>query len=207
MNNDKNKLEKFLPEFMAASFISKKVTANTIALINQFSRYFRNIRTQRQFYLDMLCLHLDIFHRLGVGLIKEDTNFESIPSAELVDERIGMISGMCVRLIEEHSKKFPFMVGIDLELLRDAHRKFYNWSVKFKKIYDKENALSVKFVSKQIVGFSIKGENTLVINFISKQIEKLSIKENDLDKFIFYLSDLIAQYLSDSRLNDILNVR
>ena len=158
MNNDKNKLEKFLPEFMAASFISKKVTASTIALINQFSRYFRDIRTQRQFYLDMLCLHLDIFHRLGAGLIKKDTHFESIPSAELVDERIGMISGMCVRLIEEHSKKFPFMGGIDLESLRDSYRKFHNWSVEFKKIYDKRNALSVKFVSKQIVGFSIKGD-------------------------------------------------
>lgn len=124
MNNDKNKLEKFLPEFMAALFFSKKVTANTIALINKFSRYFRNKKTQRQFYLDMLCLHLDIFHRLGVGLIKEDTNSESIPSTELVDERIGIISGMYVRLIEEHSKKFPFMEEIDLELLRDAHRKF-----------------------------------------------------------------------------------
>lgn len=71
MNNDKNKLEKLLPEFVAASFISKKTTASTIELVNQFSKYFRDIRTKRQFYLDMLCLYLDIFHCLGAGLIKE----------------------------------------------------------------------------------------------------------------------------------------
>ena len=114
---------------------------------------------------------------------------------------------MSANLIEKHSKEFPFMQGIGLELISSAFKKFHNWSVEFKKIYDKENALSVKFVSKQIVGLSIKGENTLVINFISKQIEKLSIKEVDLDKFIFWLSDLIAQYLSDSGFKGILNIR
>lgn len=204
MNKKKNKVDKYLPEFLAASFISKKVTASTITLINQFSRYLRDTTKQRQFYLDMLCLYLDIYHRLGAGLI--DPENVSVPSIELVDERIGIVVGMSANLIEKHSKEFPFMQGIGLELISSAFKKFHNWSVEFKSIYDKENALSVKFVSKQIVGFSIKGENTLVINFISKQIEKLSIKEVDLDKFIFWLSDLITQYLSDSGFKSILNI-
>lgn len=198
MNNEK-KLEEQSPQFFSASFISKSVTLSTSTLINQFPEYFQNTRTQRQFYLDMLCLHFDIYHRLGAGLI--DPEDVSVSSVKAVDERIGIVVGMSAALIKEHSKEFPFMQRISLELISSAFKKFHNWSVEFKKIYDKGNALSVKFVSKQIVGFSIKGENTLVINFISKQIEKLSIKEINLDKFIFYLSDLIAQYLSDSRLN------
>lgn len=204
MNKDKNKPEEVFPEFLVASFISKKATASTKALIDQFPKYFRNIKTQKQFYVDMLCLHIDIYHRLGAGLIKDK---KSIPSVEMLDERIGTIIGMCCRLIADHSKEFPFLQSIDLQFVRNIHRQFYNWSRQYEKIYDAKNELSVKFDSNQIVGYSIKGQNTLVINFVAKEIATLSVKENDLGKYTFWLSDLIAQYLCDPALESFLHIR
>ena len=189
------KYEELTPQFFSASFISKRATKNTFAIINQFPEYFQNIKTQRQFYLNMLCLYFDIFHRLGAGLIgTEDSN---IPSVKLMDERIGMVVGMSIPIIKGNSKKIPFMQKISLDLINSTFKEFHNWSLKFDEIYDKENALSVKYASKKIEGFSIKGENTLIINFISVQIEKLSVQEIDLGRFIFNLSDLIDQYLMD----------
>jgi hypothetical protein len=185
--------EESLSVFLAAQFISKEATVHTKVLVEQFPNYFLDMRIIRQFYADMLCLYVNIYHRLGAGMIKEK---KSILSVVTLDERIGFFMGTCCRIIEEHSKEFPFLQSISLQFLKDAYEEFHNWSRQYEIIYDAKNELSVKFDADQIVGFSFRGQNTLVINFIAKEIAAISIKENDLGKYIFRLSDLIAQYLS-----------
>lgn len=183
MNNEKNKLEAVLKP---ASFISLKATASTGVLINQFPNIFKNIETQKQFYLDMLCLHIDIYHRLGAGIINPNDD-KNIPSAEELDKRIGTVAGIALAYVNNQSKKSPFMEGIDIELLQDAFGKFHDWAVEFKNIHD--------------------GRSTLLSNFVSKWVETLSIAKGELDKFVFSLSDSIRQYLNDARFTEILNIK
>jgi len=187
--------EELLSIFLAAQFISKEATLNTKLLIKQFPNYFQDIRIARQFYVDILCLYVNIYHRLGEDMIKDK---KTIPSIVTLDERTGFFIGTCCRIIEEHSNEFPFLQSITLQFLMDTYKEFHNWSRQYEIIYDAKNELSVKFDSGQIVGFSFIGQNTLVINFIAKEIAAISIKENDLGKYIFRLSDLITRYLSDS---------
>jgi len=59
--------EELLSVFLAAQFISKKATLTTKVLIEQFPDYFRDMRIIRQFYIDMLCLYVNIYHRLGAA--------------------------------------------------------------------------------------------------------------------------------------------
>ena len=178
---EKDRLKK---ELKPASFIAFKVTASTCMLINEFPEYFQHVETQKQFYLDILCLHLDIYHRLGTGLIK--SGGKSVPSVDVLDERIGTIAGIALAYINNQSEKLPFMAEVDIKLLQDAFGKFHNWSVRFKNIDD--------------------GANTLLSNFVSMWVEKLSIAKDDLDKFVFYLSNSIRQYLKDPHFKDVLNV-
>jgi len=185
--------EELLSVFLAAQFISKEATVHTKVLIEQFPNYFLDMRTIRQLYVDILCLYVNIYHRLGAGMINEK---KSILSVVTLDERIGFFMNRCCGIIEEHSNEFPFLQSISLQFLMNTYEEFHNWSRQYEIIYDAKNELSVKFDADQIVGFSFIGQNTLVINFIAKEIAAISIKENDLGKYIFRLSDLIAQYLS-----------
>ena len=187
--------ENTLSMFLAAQFTSKKATLNTTSLIKQFPNYFQDIRIARQFYVDILCLYVNIYHRLGEDMIKDK---RTIPSIVTLDERMGFFIGTCGPIIEEHSNEFPFLQSISLQFLMDTFKEFHNWSRQYEIIYDPKNKLSIKFNSDQIVGFSFIGQNTLIINFIAKEVKALSIKEKDLDMFIFYLSDLINRYSSDS---------
>jgi len=189
------KQEESLSIFLATKFISKEATVNTKLLIKQFPNYFQDIRIARQFYVDILCLYVNIYHRLGEEIIKDK---KIIPSIVTLDERIGFFIGTCCRIIEEHSNEFPFLQSISLQSLTDTYKEFHNWSRQYEIIYDAKNELSVKFDSGQIVEFSFIGQNTLIINFIAKEIAAISIKENDLGKYIFRLSDLITRYLNDS---------
>jgi len=187
------KQEESFPIFLAAQFISKKATLNTKLLIKQFPYYFQDIRIARQFYVDILCLYVNIYQRLGEDMIKDK---KTIPSIVTLGERTGFFLGTCCRIIEEHSNEFPFLQSISLQFLGDTYKEFCNWSRQYEIIFDAKNELSVKFDSSQIVGFSFIGQNALVINFIAKEIAAISIKENDLGKYIFRLSDLIVQYLT-----------
>ncbi|GAI73435.1 unnamed protein product, partial [marine sediment metagenome] len=188
------KQEESLSIFLAAQFISKEATLNTKLLIKQFPNYFQDIRIARQFYVDILCLYVNIYHRLGEDMIKDK---KIIPSIVTLDERTGFFIGICCRIIEKHSNEFPFLQSISLKFLMDTYTEFHNWSRQYEIIYNAKNELSVKFDSDQIVGFSFIGQNTLVINFVAKEITAISIKENDLGKYIFRLSDFITRYLSD----------
>ena len=187
------KQEESFSIFLAAQFISKEATLNTKLLIKQFPNYFQDIRIARQFYVDILCLYVNIYHLLGEDMIKDK---KTIPSIVTLYERTGFFISTCCRIIEEHSNEFPFLQSVSLQFLMDAYEEFHNWSRQYEIIYDAKNELSVKFDADQIVGFSFIGQNTLVVNFIAKEISAISIKENDLGKYIFRLSDLIAQYLS-----------
>lgn len=169
----------------SASFISLKATASTGVMINQFPKYFQVIEMQKLFYQDMFLLHLDIYHRLGAGLIAPNDD-KNIPTSEEMDKHIGTVSGLAVAYIEKHSEEIPFIEEIDIDEWGEAWWKFHEWSAKFTKIYE--------------------GENTLLHNFILKWAGKLSITKSDLDKFSFYLNDSILQYFNDYRFKDIFGI-
>ena len=169
----------------AAAFIALRATVMTDVLIGKFRRYYRDTEVQREFYLDVLCLHLDFYHRLGAGLIDPAGDNNDLTSA-LVDDRIGTVTGACVAYIESQSEKPAFARDIDIDTFPEVFWKFHEWSVQFRDINE--------------------GDDNVLSNFISKWVKRLCIRERHFPKFVGSISAPMHFFMNDPRFLAILNI-
>jgi hypothetical protein len=163
-----NKSQEFIPEFMAASFLLEKTVESSGIIIEKFSKYFKDEKQQRALFIDILCLYLAIFHRLGAGYADTEDE-ENYPTDEMRDKRVGIISGMCIALLEKFKEKYHFLQKLGINTLKPAFIEFFDWAEQFETICDFGNKINIKYSDGEIEDIKIEGDNTIQYNFIARQ--------------------------------------